>query len=416
MAGDPEQDEEGWKLLPAIQSGERGLLPNFVKAVALHLPRTAAAMLELDAAHRLRGPIPPRLRAKLRWVIARANRCRYGQETALNDLRRAGGDETEIFQLVGNPEEWPESDTGALHLVRNLTLDASTVSDGDFEALRKQHGDKMVAAMVMLAAYGNFQDRILLGLQVPLESHGPLAPLDVRFEPGALQRTAIVPDNPGFEIYLAQPDSHIPADLHWTSVSHEQLQARLDAQRKRQPRLPIPSWAAVQPNLPVELAKNPTKIRWSLVNYGYVPELAIPWTTATRTHWSECPAERILEESLFWVQTRAVNCNYCMGHCEMLLQVAGLNEEQVVHRIKALAETDWSLFPPAEQRAYDYARKLTQQPWALTREDLQVLEDDFGSQKAMSIFWWLCRGLYMTRISDGFQLPLEEHNVFNSSI
>ena len=30
----------------------------------------------------------------------------------------------------------------------------------------------------------------------------------------------------------------------------------------------------------------------------------------------------------------------------------------------------------------------------------------------MATFWWLCRGLYMTRVSDGFQLPLERENVF----
>ncbi len=29
----------------------------------------------------------------------------------------------------------------------------------------------------------------------------------------------------------------------------------------------------------------------------------------------------------------------------------------------------------------------------------------------MATFWWLCRGLYMTRVSDGFQLPLERDNV-----
>lgn len=28
--------------------------------------------------------------------------------------------------------------------------------------------------------------------------------------------------------------------------------------------------------------------------------------------------------------------------------------------------------------------------------------------------WWLCRGLYMTRISGGFQLPLDRENVFGS--
>jgi hypothetical protein len=41
-----------------------------------------------------------------------------------------------------------------------------------------------------------------------------------------------------------------------------------------------------------------------------------------------------------------------------------------------------------------------------------VLETDLGPAQAMSTFWWLCRGLYMTRISDGFQLPLERENVF----
>jgi hypothetical protein len=30
----------------------------------------------------------------------------------------------------------------------------------------------------------------------------------------------------------------------------------------------------------------------------------------------------------------------------------------------------------------------------------------------MATFWRLCRGLYMTRVSDGFQLPLERENVF----
>ena len=30
----------------------------------------------------------------------------------------------------------------------------------------------------------------------------------------------------------------------------------------------------------------------------------------------------------------------------------------------------------------------------------------------MATFFWVCRGLYMTRVSDGFQLPLERDNVF----
>lgn len=36
----------------------------------------------------------------------------------------------------------------------------------------------------------------------------------------------------------------------------------------------------------------------------------------------------------------------------------------------------------------------------------------YGPRDAMAIFFWLCRGLYMTRISDGFALQLEHDNVF----
>ncbi len=129
------------------------------------------------------------------------------------------------------------------------------------------------------------------------------------------------------------------------------------------------------------MALRPTSIRWSLVTYGYAPQLAIPWTTMTRTHWAELPSERILEESLFWVQTRAVNCNYCMGHCEMLLELAGLDQPAIAKRTKLLAETDWSAFPRAEQIAYAYARKLSATPAQLTSQDYAGLEKEFGPSK-----------------------------------
>jgi hypothetical protein len=78
----------------------------------------------------------------------------------------------------------------------------------------------------------------------------------------------------------------------------------------------------------------------------------------------------------------------------------------------AAGEHDWSCFAPSEQRAYDYASKLSKTPWELTAADYAELEKDLGPQPAMAVFWWLCRGLYMTRVSDGFQLPLERDNVF----
>lgn len=407
-------DAEAWKVLPPVESGAGQPLPNWAKAVAAHMPRTAAAMLELDAAHRLKSPLDPILRAKQRWVIAQANRCEYSQAYALADLRRAGVDGDGIKVLMGNPSQWPDADKDALEFARLLTVAAPTIPDALFERLRVQHGERQVAAMVLLAAYGNFQDRIVLGLNLPLEDNGPLAPLDVKFAEGALQIGPLIPPENGSDAYLLQAQPVVPKDEAWLKVSYDELQKRLENQRNRKPRLPIPTWDDVKGKLPAPMAQKPTRIVWSLTNYGYAHELAIPWTIATRTHWAECPGDRILEESLFWIQTRAIGCNYCMGHSEMLLEVAGLGSQAIAHRTKLLAETDWSAFPPAEQRAYAYARKLSQTPWELTEADYRTLEADYGKKEGMALFWWLCRGLYMTRISDGFQLPLERENVFQN--
>jgi hypothetical protein len=168
----------------------------------------------------------------------------------------------------------------------------------------------------------------------------------------------------------------------------------------------------VKAALPPGYATRPTRIVWSLVCNGYAPELAVPWNVSTRTMWAESKQDRVFEESLFWIQTRSIQCNYCMGHCEMLLEVAGLDKKAVAERTRRLAGDDWSSFPPAEQHAYAYARKLSLTPWELNDADYRTLEKELGPEKAMFTFWWLCRGLYMTRVSDGFQLPLERDNVF----
>ncbi len=51
---------------------------------------------------------------------------------------------------------------------------------------------------------------------------------------------------------------------------------------------------------------SPTRIVWSLITYGYAADLQIPWSIATRTMWAERPGDRVFEESLFWIQTRAI--------------------------------------------------------------------------------------------------------------
>ena len=101
-----------------------------------------------------------------------------------------------------------------------------------------------------------------------------------------------------------------------------------------------------------------------------------------------------------------------MGHCEMLLAVAGLDEDKVKETTKKLAEGDWSGFAPGERQAFLFARKFSLDPSSVTPDDLSQLRKHFGKDRTADVVWWASRCHYMTRVADAFQLPLERENVF----
>ena len=101
-----------------------------------------------------------------------------------------------------------------------------------------------------------------------------------------------------------------------------------------------------------------------------------------------------------------------MGHCEMLLAVAGLDKSALDERTRRLASGDWSSFPPGDRAAFLFARKQSKEPWSITAEDMNRLIDHFGPERTLDILFWACRCHYMTRVADAFQIPLERENVF----
>jgi hypothetical protein len=71
-----------------------------------------------------------------------------------------------------------------------------------------------------------------------------------------------------------------------------------------------------------------------------------------------------------------------MGHTEMLLAVAGLNELAVTERAAKLASGDWSSFTAAERAGLLFARKLTKTPWAIQPADVRALIAHLGREHA----------------------------------
>jgi hypothetical protein len=105
-----------------------------------------------------------------------------------------------------------------------------------------------------------------------------------------------------------------------------------------------------------------------------------------------------------------------MGHCEMLLAVAGLDKSALDERTRKLASGDWSTFPPGDRAAYFFAQKQSKEPWSITASDMRRLIDHFGTERTLDILFWACRCHYMTRVADAFQIPLERDNVFEGVV
>jgi alkylhydroperoxidase family enzyme len=301
-------DGEAHRKLPRMEQGGDQPLPVWARALAGPLPNTTVAMLRLDYLHRAQSPLDPALRGKVRWMAAHMNRCAYSEAVAAADLRRAGVNDAAIGALAGDLSTLSEAERAALTFARKMTLDAATVTDAEMARLMQLHGEKNTVALVLLLAYANFQDRLLLALDARVELGGPPPPLDARFAKAA---HAAAPERPKLPGTITSTETALVDDPEWISVEFPDLQAAMEAQRSREGRIRVPTWDEARKFLPADrVPDKPLRIKWSLVCLGNQPELALAWSACTRAFAQDAKQDRVFEETLFWVVTRSLRCFY----------------------------------------------------------------------------------------------------------
>ncbi|MDZ4683480.1 MAG: hypothetical protein SH850_00230 [Planctomycetaceae bacterium] len=136
--------------------------------------------------------------------------------------------------------------------------------------------------------------------------------------------------------------------------------------------------------------------------------------TATPTTASATPANRDFtrnaDESmtlsypfktrLFWIVSRTNNCQYCLGHQEQKLSAAGMLEDEI-----AALDSHWERFPPAEQAAFAYARKLTYEPYNLNDGDIAALKEFYTPQQILEMTLSVAGNNAINRWKEGSGTP-----------
>jgi alkylhydroperoxidase family enzyme len=293
-------NHDAWARLPR----EEPMLPVWARTLADALPRTTAAMLDLDYLQRAENPLDPVLRGKLRWVAADAIGCEYGRRYALSDLQRAGLADEDVQAFASREAHGPAEDQDALDFAWQLTVAAYKVTDEEVASLLDRYGPELVVAMVHTVAYANFQDRILLALATAVEDGGPLAPLAAHVD---FDRTDVAA--PARTDTLDAEAPVFPLQPNWRGRNTVDLLQAMALQKNRQPRIPLPD-ASRLANLPADVRERAERVVWSKVSMGYQPRLTKAWFDAMYTFQEEAQLDRVFSNTIFWVITRTNDCFY----------------------------------------------------------------------------------------------------------
>ena len=103
---------------------------------------------------------------------------------------------------------------------------------------------------------------------------------------------------------------------------------------------------------------------------------------------------------LFWIASRANNCQYCMGHQESKLLNAGLKEDEI-----AALDGDWSEFTPAQRAAFTLARRLTYEPQNLTDADIDEVRKHFNDLQILEMVVSVAGNNSINRWKEGVGVP-----------
>jgi len=103
---------------------------------------------------------------------------------------------------------------------------------------------------------------------------------------------------------------------------------------------------------------------------------------------------------LFWIASRANNCQYCLGHQESKLLAVGMTDDDL-----ARLDADWGAFPEAEQAAFALSRRLTLAPGSVTDADVERCLAHYTPKQVLEMALSVAGNNAINRWKEGIGVP-----------
>jgi alkylhydroperoxidase family enzyme len=193
-----------------------------------------------------------------------------------------------------------------------------------------------------------------------------------------------------------------PSQPKVVPVTRPEMKEALEALKKSKPRLPLP---------PLSEAEKEKLGGRSPVNNGRMRALYLPPELRggdfVREPDPNITLDRTFKTMLFWIVSRGNNCQYCLGHQEWKLASDGLSEERI-----AALDCDWGLYTPAEQAAFELARRLTFEPHTFTAAHLDPLRKHYKDVQILELILSVANNNATNRWTDGLAIPQDGDGAF----
>jgi hypothetical protein len=206
-----------------------------------------------------------------------------------------------------------------------------------------------------------------------------------------------------------------------TPLTREAMKQYLEDLKDRKPRIPLPPLTEEEAK---KGAEDPRAIGYeSRIRSLYIGEasvgsyLAFGGPSASAGNDSANGIRRALGPSdprisldygfkvrLFWLAARANNCQYCLGHQESKLLVAGMSEDEI-----AALDSDWDYFPVQERVAFALAKTLTGQPHLVDDDLINTCKKYYSDQQLVEMLGAIAGYNAINRWKEGAGVP-QSHN------
>jgi hypothetical protein len=202
---------------------------------------------------------------------------------------------------------------------------------------------------------------------------------------------------PADRVFAADPPTNEPRPIPLTRPEMKQL---LEEMKARKPRVPLPELTEEEK---AKLGERGAGYE-SRLRYHYLPAPAGDGPRGSGFSFGPTGDEATLDNTfkvqLFWLVSRANNCQYCQGHQESKLLRAGQKEDQI-----AALDGDWSEFTAAQRAAFAFARKFTYEPHKLNDADIDGLRKHYKDAQILEMILSMAGNNAINRWKEGAGVP-----------